>query len=274
MTESSGQLTIPCGSVSGTEFTNTQSSEVTFKFAPSGSFSAASFLPECTAAGIKDFKYQSVMTYPQNTSFALLAVSKETGAVLAEAGQETTLVLKPGETVIFIINDVPGCYDDNTGSITVNWSGTPVEPLVGGNAPVKKTLPDSWGNFYILDRNNPVNKNGQVKTWEIWAENTRRVQLVIYRPTGSSWQVVGKSDVKTPKAGFNEFSLSAPIQVQKGDCVGIFSPDGGVVSFTLNSGSYSLGNLSGKVLFTNQGGTETAFISSSNRTYAVQVKGD
>ncbi len=131
MTELNGQLTIPCSAETGVEFTNTQSSDVTFKFTPSGSFSAASFLPDCTAAGMKDFKYQSVMTYPNNTSFALLAVSKQTGAVVAEVGQETTLVLKPGETLIFIINDVPNCYYDNTGSITLNWSGEAQQPRSG-----------------------------------------------------------------------------------------------------------------------------------------------
>lgn len=123
MTALSGQLSIPCNSETGGEFTNTQSSDITFKFTPSGRFSVASFLPECTPAGLKDFKYQSVMKYPNNTSFALLAVSKQTGAVVAEVGQETTLVVKPGETLIFILNDMPGSYSDNTGSITVNWSG-------------------------------------------------------------------------------------------------------------------------------------------------------
>ncbi|MEY3868438.1 MAG: hypothetical protein RLZZ338_2329 [Cyanobacteriota bacterium] len=119
-----GQLEIPCNSDTGVEFTNDQSKDVTFKFTPSGSFSVAEFLPDCTAAGIKDFKYQGVMKYPNNTSFALLAVNKQTGAVVAEVGEETTLVMKPGETLIFILNDVPGCYYDNTSTITVKWSGS------------------------------------------------------------------------------------------------------------------------------------------------------
>ncbi|CAC5342233.1 MULTISPECIES: LamG domain-containing protein [Planktothrix] len=117
-----GQLEIPCKLETGVEFTNEQSQDVTFKFTPSGRFSVAEFLPECTSAGIKDFKYQDVMKYPNNTSFALLAVNKQTGAVVAEVGQETTLVVKAGETLIFILNDVPGCYCDNTSAITVNWS--------------------------------------------------------------------------------------------------------------------------------------------------------
>jgi hypothetical protein len=129
MTELNGQLTIPCSAETGVEFTNTQGADVTFKFTPSGSFSVATFLPNCTPAGLKDFKYQNLMKYPNNTSFALLAVSKQTGAVVAEVGQETTLVLKPGETLILILNDVPGCYSDNIGSITVKWSGVSASAL-------------------------------------------------------------------------------------------------------------------------------------------------
>ncbi|MCU0518284.1 MAG: H-type lectin domain-containing protein [Oscillatoria sp. Prado101] len=131
MTALDGQLTIPCSAETGVEFTNTQSSDVTFKFTPSSDiFSlATAFELKSTPAGIKDFKYQSAMKYPNNTSFALLAVSKQTGAVVAEVGQETTLVLKPGETLIFILNDVPRCYNDNTGTITVKWSGVSVSAL-------------------------------------------------------------------------------------------------------------------------------------------------
>lgn len=129
MTALDGQIEIPSSSDTGVEFTNTQSSDVTFKLTPSGTFSPASFLPECTAAGMKEFTEQNLMKYPQNTSFALLAVNKQTGAVVAEVGQETTLVVKPGETLIFIINDVPGCYSDNIGTLTVKWSGVSASTL-------------------------------------------------------------------------------------------------------------------------------------------------
>lgn len=290
----SQKLEVPGTSEAGVEFTNTQSVEVSYTFTPSGTWTPNINNPSlsgCSAAGINSYPPEikqaifdacpplaQYMKYPNNTPFALLAINKATGAVVAEVSQATTLALKPGETLIFVLNDMWGGYADNSGSITVNWSATStatkVEPLVGGNEPVKKQLPDSWGNFYILDRNRPLTQNGEVKTWEIWAENTNSVQLMIYRPTGNSWAVVGKSDVKTPQVGFNEFSLPAPIQVQKGDCLGIYSPKAGIVSFSLDSGSYALGNLSGKVLFTQQGAGETAFSDSSNRTYAVRVKGN
>ncbi|MEY3328575.1 MAG: hypothetical protein RLZZ115_1456, partial [Cyanobacteriota bacterium] len=31
-------------------------------------------------------------------------------------------VIKPGQTVAFRINDVVGCYADNYGTLTVQWS--------------------------------------------------------------------------------------------------------------------------------------------------------
>jgi hypothetical protein len=135
MTELNGQLTIPCSAETGVEFTNTEGSDVTFKFTPSSdSFSLSNkFTLESTAKGRNDLtntiqtKYPT--KYPKNTPFALLAVSKQTDAVVAEVGQETTLVLKPGETLILIINDLPGCYSDNTGSVTVKWSGVSASAL-------------------------------------------------------------------------------------------------------------------------------------------------
>jgi hypothetical protein len=151
MTALDGQLTIPCSAETGVEFTNTQGADVTFKFTPSSdSFSLATdFVLESTPAGIKDFKYQSAMKYPKNTSFALLAVSKQTGAVLAEVGKETTLVLKPGETLIFLLNDVPGCYNDNTGSVTVKWSAKSPQPQSGTLQVPANSLPGvPWANTF------------------------------------------------------------------------------------------------------------------------------
>ena len=61
------------------------------------------------------------MKYPNNNSFALLAVDVETNTVLAELGSETTLVLKPSQTITFVVNDIPGNdgYQDNTGHLSV-----------------------------------------------------------------------------------------------------------------------------------------------------------
>ncbi|MGL4375855.1 MAG: hypothetical protein ACRCT1_05415, partial [Microcoleaceae cyanobacterium] len=130
-------------------------------------------------------------------------------------------------------------------------------------------------NFYIVDTNNPFNNNGEVNTWEIWAEKTTPVQLIIYRKDAGSWSVVGKSDVKTPVVGLNQFSLSAPITVKKGDYVGFYSPQAGSVSLNRKTEQepWALGNLSGTILFTASGANATAFSNSCNRTYSITVKG-
>jgi uncharacterized protein (TIGR02246 family) len=80
--------------------------------------------------------------------------------------------------------------------------------------------------------------------------------------------------MKTPAVGFNQFTISAPITVQKGDFVGLYNPQAGSVSFSKNDdGAWDLGNLGGTVIFTGSGGNATAFSGSSNRTYSLAVKG-
>lgn len=51
---------------------------------------------------------------------AALVVFKNNQAVAH--GKEQTIELKPGQTVSFINNDIPGWYSDNKGSQTVKWS--------------------------------------------------------------------------------------------------------------------------------------------------------
>ncbi|MDB9312201.1 hypothetical protein PN462_03730 [Spirulina sp. CS-785/01] len=109
------------------------------------------------------------------------------------------------------------------------------EPLqTCGNPIVDRRYADVWSDFYLLDTNDPIEGMDEITAWEIWADRTNPVQLVIYRPNGNSWSVVGKSDVETPESvGKNEFSLSAPIKVQEGDCIGMYHPKRGTVSFDL-----------------------------------------
>lgn len=116
-----GKFEIPLTSQEGIDFTNTNSTEISFTFSPSGNWKPATWL-ECNAAGITNFPYQINMKYPNNTSFSLLAVQKESNTVVAEVGGNTVITLKPGETLSFKVNDLPACYYDNTGNITVTWS--------------------------------------------------------------------------------------------------------------------------------------------------------
>ena len=118
----SGQFDVVSTSETGYNFTNTSGRDMTFTFYPSGEWKPAYFLPYYTAAGETGFPYQQYMVYPQQTSFALLAIDLQTNTVLAEINGTTQFVIKPGQTVAFRINDVVGCYADNYGTLTVQWS--------------------------------------------------------------------------------------------------------------------------------------------------------
>jgi len=105
------------------KITNDSTKEVTYTFVPSGKWQAGSGFPECGPEGFDKIsdEYQPHLKYPNNTPFCLLAVNKKTG-VVTEVKKETTIVVKPGETLQFLVNDFPIHYKDNTGELTVKWS--------------------------------------------------------------------------------------------------------------------------------------------------------
>ncbi|MBE9143638.1 LamG domain-containing protein [Planktothrix mougeotii] len=111
-------------SQAGVNFTNTFAQEVSFKISATGAWKPASW-GELPPGGWPGFEYQNQMKYPNNTSFALLVVDVETKTVLGELGSEITLVLKPSQTIAFVVNDVPisegytDGYKDNTGNISI-----------------------------------------------------------------------------------------------------------------------------------------------------------
>jgi hypothetical protein len=124
---SSGEFDVPLTSLEGIEFVNKFGKKGVFTFSASGSWKAD---PKwdwyCTPPGVPNSPYQKYMKYPNNTTFALLAVNKQTDKVLAEVGSEATLTLEPGQILSFKVNDLPACYGDNTGKITIRWSFKPI----------------------------------------------------------------------------------------------------------------------------------------------------
>jgi len=68
--------------------------------------------------------------------------------------------------------------------VGVAWGGSSV---VGGNVIVDRPMVDSASNFYMVDTNHPINVDGKLDYWEIYAgantpvEPVPSVQLVIYR---------------------------------------------------------------------------------------------
>ncbi len=149
-----------------------------------------------------------------------------------------------------------------------------VKPIQGGNDVIERANVDTRRNFYLVDTNAPINQDGELKNWEIWAKNSSNVQLIIFRKGETSWSIVGKSDEKTPNLGKNSFSLSSPIKVKKGDFVGLYYPDAASVSFSRDGVPLDIGDLSGKVLLTTYRVDPTvySFSESTNRTYSVSVK--
>jgi PA-IL-like protein len=55
---------------------------------------------------------------PRSALGALVVKNKDSGECLAD-GDQGTFTLKPGETIQFLMNDVKGLYNDNSGSIQV-----------------------------------------------------------------------------------------------------------------------------------------------------------
>ncbi|MBE9128754.1 MULTISPECIES: hypothetical protein [unclassified Coleofasciculus] len=115
-----GQLEVAAISEHGVELTNPIDTEAKIQVTPSGKWSVKQD-EEITAAGKPGASLLDKLTYPQNTPYSLVAIDKATGNVIEEVGCEKVITLKAGQTLIFKMNDEPGWYWDNTGSVRVDW---------------------------------------------------------------------------------------------------------------------------------------------------------
>lgn len=61
------------------------------------------------------------MKYPNSTPYGLVAENLKTVAG-TDVCKKATVVLKPGETLRFVLNDYSWDYGNNSGSININWS--------------------------------------------------------------------------------------------------------------------------------------------------------
>jgi len=143
-----------------------------------------------------------------------------------------------------------------------------------GSDLVDRPSVDGWSNYYSIATNTPINEDGRLTQWKIFAKRPLPIQLVIYRRSGDSFTVVGKSAMETAAMGLNTFSLGKGIDVKKGDLVGWHNPQAGVIAFVKDNGPWNFGNLSGTVVFTNQNTGETSLAGSSNRQYSIEVIGE
>ncbi|MBW4491613.1 MAG: LamG domain-containing protein [Oscillatoria princeps RMCB-10] len=135
------QFEVPATSETGIDFTNTEPSTVAYTFSASGTWTIPNF-GECTAEGFPSLNtytqawikenwpdFEKQMKYPGQTPYSLVAQNKTTGAV-TQVGKKATIVLKPGETLSFKLNNATWDYPKSTGTIKVDASGTSVVPKV------------------------------------------------------------------------------------------------------------------------------------------------
>jgi Pentaxin family/Concanavalin A-like lectin/glucanases superfamily len=164
---------VPGDSPNGYEFTNTRNVATSYTFTASETWSPDKQNPNlqgCTAEGLPSFNsyvqdgikqawpsVKSDMKYPQTTPFVLIAQNTKTGEVI-EVGEKATIVLKPGENLRFVLNDAVWNYDNNSGSIKVDWSGVSL---------VSKVMQfNGDGNYITLS---PINVNlAEGLTIEAW----------------------------------------------------------------------------------------------------------
>ena len=77
---------------------------------------------------------------------------------------------------------------------------------------------------YLVDINKPINSDGNLNLWRIWLKNDLPVQLAIFRQIAENWSIIGESALENANQGLNEWTLSHPIPVKVGDCVGLYYP--------------------------------------------------
>jgi len=145
--------------------------------------------------------------------------------------------------------------------------------ISGGNDVSARPSLDSYSNFVIVDRNNPISGAGVLTSWSFWAGATSGVNLVVVRAA----TVVAMSPMVTPSTTGVAVTtaLSPALPVQAGDYVGLYFASTGVVPFS----GIASGGTSGTVLYTANGsgvpavgGTLTKE-GEVDRIYSVSVSG-
>ncbi len=136
-----------------------------------------------------------------------------------------------------------------------------------GNSIEGRRWADSGANVYYVDTATQVLQDGSLVSWQVFAKNTRAVELVVYRGEPGSLRVVGRSGVVRPSVGANEFILDAPFAVLAGDMIGWHTPGTGSIAYDLTQGPWNTGDLKGRVLFA--WGHPTDFSGSSDRAYSI-----
>lgn len=146
--------------------------------------------------------------------------------------------------------------------VATQWIGNPLSDL---------PHVDGASNYYFVDQELLIGSTGRISAFRVLAKRANPIELVIYRRTGDSFAMIGKSPVVSiPSPGQHEFVLPSPIAVQKGDLVGWHDLQTGAIAMQILGASASQ-HLKDRVAFTPDV-SGTRFTQSSNRVYAIQVQ--
>jgi hypothetical protein len=117
-----GRFQVDSRTPEGARFQNTTAEEATFEFIASGRWS---FTPEAglfSAAGLEAPATKEFIM-PGGRSFALVARREDGTCVFI--GEKGEVRVKPGTSLVFLMNDLLDGFGDNRGALTVEWSKKP-----------------------------------------------------------------------------------------------------------------------------------------------------
>ncbi|XWK87981.1 MAG: hypothetical protein U7127_27980 [Phormidium sp.] len=126
----SGELTVEAAEENNLpSLTNTSDKRLTLKIQAEGMWSYGGeeeFANQVDGNGnVTETGRHPYMRFPDITPAALVAVKNDKAVA---SGKDQMISLDPGESVFFVNNDQPGVYDDNSGSLTINWSISAINP--------------------------------------------------------------------------------------------------------------------------------------------------
>ncbi len=180
--------------------------------------------------------------------------------------------------------------------VTPNAHATFIMAGVPASGLTSRGLVDGAGGIDFIDLSSPINSNGMITSWSIyaqitggpWGVNTSPlgVQLVIFRSIGGNYTVVGESPTETISTwnGKYTFDLVSGIQVQAGDYLGWYYPPQGSLG-SLNGGviAYDYPTPGNNVLFTTAWGSapelsvgdvlSAGTLTEQDRLYSINVSG-
>jgi hypothetical protein len=150
--------------------------------------------------------------------------------------------------------------------------------LTVGNDVTGRSSVDGWRNYCTIDRNNLIPEDMTIThfLWYAKRAGPRKVQLWIYRKIGNQFARIGTSPRVLSKVGHNRLQIN-PINAKKGDLIGFYVEQDGVIAFHMKDGQWQRNGLAGSAWFTesiNNGGKNNVFPFSSNRVYSIAVQGE